>query len=201
MKFVFMLLVLGLTLTSIAGKNFEFKFGNSYDILGKHITDYDNVGTITTFTGDTSFGVSPYAEILGNKKNFSLGVGASYQIPRSMTNEVGSSKFSFIPVYVTMSLKVSPQSVITPEIIGHAGYNFLSVTGYYPDDCKQIGGVYYGIGAGLRMDMFILQLMYKVNEFELTYEYPGGDPDYEWDNDFYWITNKQLNITLGASIF
>lgn len=112
--------------------------------------------------------------------NLELGIGLAYQAhgkPKSenkkynLGDELG---YSSIPLYLTGKYNFRTYSEVIPFIKADFGYSYNSsssdtevfskASGISDIDIKH--GLYYGLGAGIEYNSFIMELMYKVNKAE-----------------------------------
>lgn len=122
--------------------------------------------------------------------------GIDYEDVTNIT--MGSYKS--IPLYVTGKYNIPLESNIKPYIKADLGYSFnfdeddveanwiYSEVGYTPEKGAEKystsidNGMYYGIGAGVEYNNFLVELMYKVNKADTEVNVEGtkisGDLDY-----------------------
>jgi hypothetical protein len=129
-------------------------------------------------TADVKTNVSLSGELLGAiGKNFDIGAGVSYQVPREFENYSG--EFYFIPIYAVARIKFGNQRV-SPYLTGQIGYNFFDGDSDYKEfgsyAADTDGGLYYGFGGGIIFNRhFLIELLYTVDEGTLNI--PGDDID------------------------
>jgi hypothetical protein len=173
-----------------------FQFGVGLDIAGKH-------GFV--WSGDTgqidkdynvNIGISPAMEYLFQSNALLYGLGAEYQVQRTVKFEEADSgkdgKMSFIPIYGVLRYQLSSPLKFFPELVGHVGYNFFTADDDYLEyDAEVAGGLYWGLGAGVVVQQkYLVQLMYKTNYGK--YEATITDVNYKAD-----ITNTELNLSVN----
>lgn len=110
--------------------------------------------------------------------NFELGVGIAYQAHGKPKSEKGKYDlgdelgYSSIPLYLTGKYNFMTLSPLTPYIKTNLGYSYNSSsndtevfsTSSDISDIDVKHGLYYGLGAGIEYNDFIMELMYQVNE-------------------------------------
>ncbi len=176
------------------------QFGIGLDLNGKQSFSNATLGS----DSDVKTGVSLYGEILtsGNVGPGALlyGLGLEYQVPRALKNlspDEHKREFSFLPIYVTAKYVFLPIS-ISPEVIVQAGYNLpITHKNYDTSDTngmKVSGGFYWGMGAGIDIKPFVLQVMYKSIQSNFKWN------DIDSENLTSTNTNSQLSIQLGIRL-
>jgi hypothetical protein len=176
------------------------QLGISLDVNGKQSFSSE----IFSHDSDVKTGASLYGEILSSVKagpgDLLYGLGLEYQIPRELKDlnyDSHKRQFSYLPIYLTGKYVFLPIS-ISPEVILQAGYNLPVVNDNYDgstvNNLKVSGGFYWGMGAGVDIKPFVMQLMYK-----------SGKSTFTWDNiDFHTYnttsTNSQLSLQLGIRL-
>ncbi len=162
------------------------QIGAGLDSAGNHQVKTSYLGHSSTHDYDVSMGVSPYIEIMAQDDHLFYGIGVEYQAPRKVDFTTSDGKMGFVPVYGLMRVQIPLETFIIPEFIGQLGYNFLLADDDYKGNADVSGGIYWGFGAGLVIDKFVGQLMYKTNYGSM--EQSG----YKWT-----ITNTQINLSAG----
>jgi hypothetical protein len=166
------------------------QLGIGLDFAGDHKMDSEWNGNTSEDSWDTAMGIDASLEFLTKSNNILYGVGAEYQVQREVDFPNGEGKMGFIPIYGVLRFQVPVQVNFTPELIANAGYNLFTGDDDYKGDAKLTGGLYWGIGAGVNVQNFIIQLMYKTNYGKIEQEILGST--FEGD-----ITNTQINLTVG----
>jgi hypothetical protein len=118
-----------------------------------------------------------------------LGVGFTYQIPRSITAEGKTGNFNFIPIYGILKYKINP----LVDIIGHLGYNLFNGDREYKGDASLQGGLYYGVGGELKLREFIISFFYS--------EHKGSFSQSGWISDGYYLHYYDLKGDVSYSKF
>lgn len=128
-------------------------------------------------TDDVETGLSLSGEFFAViTKNFDLGGGITYQIPRALKDYIGD--FNFIPIYGLFRIKSASEQV-APYFIGQIGYNFFNGDSDYVGPYDLDGGLYYGLGGGIIIKKhFLVELLYNVNNG--TYDLGAIDFDIEY---------------------
>lgn len=142
----------------------------SLDIMGMHKASLGmdsqtvDIPNSLSLSGEYVFAAN---DILG------IGAGASYQFPRKFEiyeyYHVYQGEFRFVPFYVLAKVHTKPDLNNNYfYIVGHLGYNLFSGNSGYAGDCKLKGGSYYGIGTGIYINKFIIELLYTENNGEIS---------------------------------
>lgn len=190
-------ILLGLvTLSSFAlateGTNLYLKTG--FDISGK----FDKVRAVTGEYANKSesdkLGFDLTAEVTKEfYPNLELGLGLSYQDHgRPEAGKLGKDKFQStgyksLPVYALAKYNIPLESNIKPYLKADLGYSFnFGEKDLEVEDAKikmsVDNGLYYGLGAGLEYNNFVVELMYKVNRADIQYENDRDkSPKYDYD--------------------
>ena len=128
------------------------------DLAGDH--DVSAPGDSESYDVDT--GVSLSGELFGKiGNNFDIGVGITYQFPRSIEDFEGD--FNFIPIYFMIRARIETEN-IAPYFIGQLGYNFYEGEDEYKGTLDLEGGLYYGLGVGVIIKKpFIIEAIFSVN--------------------------------------
>lgn len=138
---------------------------------------------------------SEYGSI--NDTSIKLGIGTTYQIPRSLKNFEGD--FNFIPIYSLIKI-CSVTNEPTTYLIGQLGYNVLyEGESDYKGELSLRGGIYYGIGVGLILNHnFQIEALYSINKGEG--DYSGGTVEH-YDSDYGWIYSyvSPMSFDIGYS--
>lgn len=170
-----------------------FQFGVGLDLAGKHGYDW-SASNLIDKDYDVNVGLSPAMEYLIQKNALLFGLGAEYQVPRTVkfSPDGTDSKMGFIPLYGVVRYQVSSARNFFPELAAQFGYNFMTADDNYLEyDAEVNGGLYWGIGMGLVIQQrYLVQLAYKTNYGK--YDAEIEDLDYKAD-----ITNTQLNLSLN----
>lgn len=107
---------------------------------------------IINFAGEYLIYLSPYT---------ALGLGSSFQMPRSVNGFSG--KLSFFPNYITVKVRSWPiEPGMYAYMSGQLGYSFI----FDRSDDLEIkrGGLYYGVGIGFVYKSFILEGLFNINK-------------------------------------
>lgn len=126
--------------------------------------------------------------------NLELGLGLSYQDHgRPEAGKVGNYKFQntrykSLPIYGVAKYNIPMESNIKPYLKADLGYSFnFDEKDLKAEDEKvkmSVGnGLYYGLGAGVEYNNFVVELMYKVNRAEVQHEY-NGKKSSKYDYDY-----------------
>lgn len=129
--------------------------------------------------------------------NLELGLGISYQDhdkPEASYVEKDTIKntgYNSVPLYLIGKYNIPVESNIKPYLKADLGYSF----NFGESDLKVEGngapmqintsidnGLYYGLGAGIEYNNFIVELMYKVNQADV--EYKNSGVKYKKDYDY-----------------
>lgn len=120
--------------------------------------------------------------------NLELGLGLSYQDhDRPEALHVSSEKvtikntgYKSMPLYLVGKYNIPVESNVKPYLKANLGYSFnfgekdLSFKGVDGKLGTSIdNGLYYGLGAGVEYNNFIVELMYKVNQADVEYKGAG----------------------------
>lgn len=129
-------------------------------------------------------------------QNLELGLGVSYQDhgrPEKIGDEHGkyqNTGYKSLPVYAVMKYNIPLDSSIKPYLKADLGYSFNfgeKDLKFETEQSKVIktsidNGVYYGLGAGIEYNNFIVELMYKVNKADVKYSNNGvSSPKKDYD--------------------
>lgn len=173
-------LVVCLGLVLMFGLNNAFAGGAvklGIDFEGDHDVSYD--GSTASF--DAKSGVSFSGELLAPMNPYvDFGGGITFQFPRELDG--WEDEFNFIPIYGLIRVK-SPSGDIAPYFTGQIGYNFLLANSayktWYGVEGDVDGGLYYGLGGGIIIhDRFVVELLYTVNNGEITFPDATFDVEY-----------------------
>lgn len=181
------LLILTLSLIVLfVAKNYAFAEGSGtvkigVDMSGKH--EVSSEGLSATENVEMGFSLSgEYVSAIN--ETLELGVGITYQIPRSQEDFKGD--FNFIPIYGLVKIRPTTNDM-SPYLIGQLGYNLFDGDSDYKGLGSLSGGIYYGIGAGLIFQKGVqVELLYSVNNG--SYEVLG----YNFD-----IKYSKIGLSLG----
>lgn len=122
--------------------------------------------------------------------NLELGLGLSYQDhdkPESLyiSSEkinIENTGYKSMPLYLVGKYNIPVESNIKPYIKANLGYSFNfgenDLILKEPKDSFKVetsidNGLYYGIGAGVEYNNFIVELMYKANQADVEYKSAG----------------------------
>ena len=149
---IFLVLSLLVLLSSSAlAEEGSIHFGASYDLGGSlnwQSTTY-GISPGYTFNGEITM---PY------HNNMSLGLGAAYQLPRSLQNNA-NAQFNFIPFYGLLKFYTDNEGYL----VGKLGYNMLQSNDDFDAANDLNGGIYYGVGVGSHSESMNVEIMYSVN--------------------------------------
>ncbi len=134
---------------------------------------------------DIETGVTLAGEIFHPiSKVASLGMGVSYQLPRTIQGF--EDKFNFIPIYGALKWHPLAMKEMTPQLVVHVGYNFLEANSafkmrnrYFGNglNLKELsdlrGGLYWGWGVKIPITRFW--------EFEVLYSAQKGSAKGDFD--------------------
>lgn len=146
---------------SFANSKLEIK--GAYDVGGKY---HFNSGSMKAernaveFGGEYRYEVTPGLEIGG---------GVSYQSHQDVEKLKNFDMYNSVPVYATAKYTFDTPVAVKPYIKGDLGYSINT------NNAKD--GVYYGVGAGLNINNFNVDVMYKENQGK----YSVGTTDYKAD--------------------
>lgn len=162
----------------ISGKFDKVKIGDEYG----NKSESDRVGFDLTAEVTKEF-----------YQNLELGLGVSYQDhgrPEKIISgeeRIQNTGYKSLPVYVVAKYNIPLENSVTPYLKADLGYSFnfgekdLKVL-YGDIDTSIDNGVYYGLGAGIEYNNFIVELMYKVNKADVKYSNNGvSSPKKDYD--------------------
>ncbi|WP_286033973.1 OmpW family outer membrane protein [Fusobacterium necrogenes] len=126
--------------------------------------------------------------------NLELGLGFSYQDHgRPEAGKIGGEKFQntgykSLPAYAVAKYNIPLESNIKPYLKTDLGYSFNFDEKDLKVENEKIkmsvdNGLYYGLGAGIEYNNFVVELMYKVNRAKVQHEYNSAKSskfDYEY---------------------
>lgn len=130
--------------------------------------------------------------------NLELGLGLSYQDHgRPEAGEIGkkiekikfqNTGYKSLPIYGVAKYNIPMESNIKPYLKADLGYSFNFDEKDLKVENEKIkmsvdNGLYYGLGAGIEYNNFVVELMYKVNRAKVQHEYNGAKSskfDYEY---------------------
>lgn len=126
--------------------------------------------------------------------NLELGLGLSYQDHgRPEAGKVGNYKFQntgykSLPIYGVAKYNIPMEGNIKPYLKADLGYSFNLDEKDLKGEAGKIkmsvdNGLYYGLGAGVEYNNFVVELMYKVNRAEVQHEY-NGKKSSKYDYDY-----------------
>jgi hypothetical protein len=164
--------------------------GIGTDFSGKHKAESSFGGSSSKDTWDVGTGISVYGEYMMQNGGFLYGAGAEYQVPREVKFDSGDGKVGFIPIYAVGRFQVPVQMNLTPEVLAQVGYNIFTADKDYKGSGDLTGGLYWGIGAGVMVQNFVLQLMYKVNTGKWEQDLGGSTATID-------LTHSQINFSAG----
>jgi hypothetical protein len=180
MKYTILIILFSI-MTALCFGVFQIDLG--FDISGNH--HWKGGGLSDDYSN--ALGVSPSLEYMLHYESILYGLGAEYQILRTV-NAPGDNdgKISFVPIYLVGRYQFPTITKVTPEIVAQAGYNLFMADDAYKGDATLTGGLYWGIGGAVSIKTkYLIQLMYKTNYGKVK---DGIDLD---------ITNSQINLGLG----
>lgn len=124
--------------------------------------------------------VVPYSD------EIDFGIGLAYQFARSF-DEVGANEdatFSFVPIY-----GVAKYNIEQFYVLGQLGYNMFNTSEEFTGDLKTEGGLYYGVGGGIKIaENIFAEILYSANNGKLTD-----------DVDELKVNNSQISAMVGFS--
>lgn len=124
--------------------------------------------------------VVPYSD------EIDFGIGLAYQFARSF-DEVGANEdetFSFVPIY-----GVAKYNIEQFYVLGQLGYNMFNASEEFTGDLKTEGGLYYGVGGGIKIaENIFAEILYSANNGKLTD-----------DVDEIKVNNSQISAMVGFS--
>ncbi|MDY6932971.1 MAG: hypothetical protein SVZ03_01955 [Spirochaetota bacterium] len=138
---------------------------------------------------------------------FGLGIGVTYQIERGFDEDEFEGKFQFIPIYGLVKFGKDTGSSVSTFATVHAGYNFFLGDDDFPEEMDLEGGLYWGIGMGLRFSNGAqIEFLYSVNEGSISGEdvdiVPGYSPLVVTITDVIDLEFKYTKLTLsGGYVF
>lgn len=193
-------ILLGLTILSslaMAGEGTNLYLKTGLDISGKFDKKEVFPGQYANKSNSEESGFELTAEITRELyPNLELGLGLSYQDhkrPESINvdgSKVQNTGYKSLPVYAVAKYNILLESNIKPYIKADLGYSFnfdekdLKVQDQKDSIKTSVDdGLYYGIGAGIEYNNLVVELAYKVNKAEISYEVeknkiPKKDYDY-----------------------
>lgn len=130
--------------------------------------------------------------------NLELGLGLSYQDHgRPEAGEIGkkiekikfqNTGYKSLPIYGVAKYNIPMESNIKPYLKADLGYSFNFDEKDLKREAGKIkmsvdNGLYYGLGAGVEYNNFVVELMYKVNRAEVQHEY-NGKKSSKYDYDY-----------------
>ena len=173
MKNKMLVLVLGLllsmgTLSMAEGRSIiETRVGGSF--AGSY-TSQSIAGQ--TILDDETTGMGYEVAIEGMKEiadNFFLGLGVAYQDHAKTKNLLNDNLrtdeakvYSSIPVYLTAKYQFDVDSAFKPFVKANFGYSFNIKSNDVSDYASIENGLYYGIGAGVDYNNFVIDLAYQL---------------------------------------
>ncbi|NLI09601.1 MAG: hypothetical protein GX447_02440 [Elusimicrobia bacterium] len=126
--------------------------GGKQKISGEGLSNSADINTAFSFSFEFMF-----PSDMRNK----LGIGVTYQFPRSIKDSEGD--FNFVPLYAFLKMPLGNENDLSGYFLGHLGYNFFMGD----DDYKLIGdlsgGLYYGAGIGFQSQNILFEFLYSVN--------------------------------------
>lgn len=200
MKKILLLFLIGLF-------SFQIVLADAMELRAGFMADGESDET----DGSKEFGYGAKAEVMKDLGFLSeVGIGIGYQVfgeaieywGGNLTNDLEEPAFSAVPLYGVVKIKLGSNEMFLPYIRANLGYSFpseteneddfenLSVDGGGTEDLEitQSGGAYYGIGAGLVLGGFIIELLYEVNKIDYEIENTTTSETREYDNEFSRIT-------------
>ncbi len=150
--------------------------------------DFDNVND-----GNVGMSFSIDIPFIMNNKYSQMGLGYTYNVPRSIKNQNGN--FNFMPIYFLAKFQI-PFDNIIPFIVGHLGYNFVFSGDNNFIDNNHIknnsfsGQGYVGFGTGLLISRI---------QIEILYTYDKGNYDLSWGIYEGWgvLLYQKIAISIG----
>ena len=126
--------------------------------------------------------------------NLELGLGLSYQDhgrPESVNlngEKVQNTEYKSLPIYALVKYNIPLESNIKPYLKADLGYSFNFgekdlKTSHTSINTSIDNGLYYGLGAGVEYNNFVVELMYKVNRADVQYDVNGiktSSRDYDY---------------------
>lgn len=130
--------------------------------------------------------------------NLELGLGLSYQDHgRPEAGEIGkkiekikfqNTGYKSLPIYGVAKYNIPMEGNIKPYLKADLGYSFNFDEKDLKGEAGKIkmsvdNGLYYGLGAGVEYNNFVVELMYKVNRAKVQHEYNGAKSS-KFDYDY-----------------
>jgi len=122
-----------------------------------------------TFDGDTSrntdlgisFGVEYFSYL--NNNVIAIGGGAMYELARKVQDT--DLKVSYLPIYLAVKARTPLRGMDTnfAYLTGRLGYSVF-MPDNSPSGITHSGGLYYAGGAGVCLDVFIIEAIYSVRQ-------------------------------------
>lgn len=189
--------LLGLAVVSsmaMAGEGTNLYLKTGLDISGK----FDKVevvpGQYANKSESDKLGFDLTAEVTREfYPNLELGLGLSYQDhgrPEHIVHKdtrVQNTGYKSLPIYGVAKYNIPLESNIKPYLKADLGYSFNFDEKDLKAGDERIktsveNGLYYGLGAGVEYNNFLVELMYKVNRADIQYEGKGvKTPKYDYD--------------------
>jgi hypothetical protein len=149
----------------------------SWEVSGDGGSEDGDTDTGFFLGGEFSTSISPLV---------SLGGGLRYQFERQDADEEGDAAWNFIPIYGLVHLNF-PAAFADFFAAGQIGYNIFMANDDLKGDADTSGGVYWGIGGGLKLPMGLqFELLYNTNNGALDFD--GGSVD---------LTTSYLSLSVG----
>lgn len=165
MKQLAMVLILALFLCMVSSTqamaNYTIKI--SYDMMGSYHVDDNAASNPQDVKPRFSIG---YEYTFTNGAN-EYGVGMEYQFSREIEGNNGA-EFHSIPIYGIYNHYFSDKE-IKPYFTGKIGYNFMDGNNQFTQGSPINGGVYFGIGGGIRYGNYIAELVYSGTHCQPSY--------------------------------
>lgn len=186
---------------ALAGEGTNFYLSTGIDISGKFEEVILSDGRDSTKLNKSHSEYSGFeltAEVTKEVvPNLELGLGISYQDhdkPESFYSKtdgtIKNTGYNSVPLYLVGKYNIPVDSNIKPYLKADLGYSF----NFGEDDLKMTrgnnsmkvntsvdNGLYYGLGAGVEYNNFIVELMYKVNQADVEYKGPNGSLKKSYD--------------------
>ncbi len=150
-------------LGAVAYSNSKVEVKGAYDLDGKyHFERGSQKADSNAFElgAEYRYEVTPGLEVGG---------GVAYQSHKDLKNFKNVDMYDSVPVYATAKYTFDTPVAVKPYIKGDLGYSINT------DDTKD--GLYYGVGGGVNINNFNVDLMYKENKGKYTV----GTSDYKRD--------------------
>ena len=145
-------------------------------------------GTNVSATEDVNDSASLAMEGFGElNKNFDLGGGIEFQMPREMTKYTG--KFNFVPIYLMMRLHPE-MSDLTPYLTAQLGFAIFNGDTNFKGNLTLTPGGHVGVGVGVILDKNFL--------FEFLATVDTGGAEYNGEEVFK-VSYSKVTFSVGIN--